>query len=125
MQDDIRCVLRAKGYVRMPDGSYGKVAPLASRLPDTQPQHDVGRTLVSPPPDEAGRPPRLIVRVTRFACAPVDFDNGAGGCKYVVDALRKESLIDDDNPNVIDLVFRQTRVKARADEGTMIEIELV
>ena len=29
------------------------------------------------------------------------------------------------NPNVIDLVFRQTRVKARADEGTMIEIELV
>ena len=124
MQDDIRCVLRNKGYVRMPDGSYSKVTSMASRLPNAQPQHDVGRTLVSAPPDETGSPPRVTVRVTRFSCAALDLDNFAGGTKYVIDAMRHEKLIDDDNPNVIDLVFRQVRVNARADEGTMIEIDL-
>jgi hypothetical protein len=31
MQDDIRCVLKNKGFVRMPDGSYSKVAPGLAR----------------------------------------------------------------------------------------------
>jgi hypothetical protein len=120
---DIRVTLRNKGFIRQPDGSYSKADPLASRPLDAIAQHDVGGALVKAPPDEAGGPPRLVLRFTRFSCAPLDFDNGAGGCKFLCDALRYEKMIPDDDPGSIDFQFRQVKVNTRAEEGTMIEIE--
>ena len=66
---------------------------------------------------------RILVRFTRFACRLVDFDNGAGGVKYICDALRYLQFIPDDDPATIDFQFRQVRVQRRADEGMLIEIE--
>ena len=123
MHEDIRVTLRQKGFVRQPDGSYTKVDSLASRPSHPVVEHNVGGTLVSAPPDEAGRGPRLVLRFTRFACALLDFDNGAGGCKFLCDALRYEKLIDDDDPGTIDFKFRQVRVGTRAEEGMFIEVE--
>jgi len=38
-------------------------------------------------------------------------DNGAGGCKPLLDAIRYEGLIPDDDPTTIDFEFRQYQVK--------------
>jgi hypothetical protein len=87
-------------------------------------KHDARRTLECPAPDEERRADRLTVRITRHACRVLDADNFAGGCKYVIDALRHERIIPNDDPASIRLAFEQVRVEHKKDEGTMIEVEL-
>jgi hypothetical protein len=87
-------------------------------------KHDAGKALVTSAPDEERRDQRLTVRITRHACRVLDADNFAGGCKYVIDALRHERIIPNDDPASIRLEFEQIHVNRRADQGTMIEIEL-
>ena len=65
----------------------------------------------------------LRVRITRHACRVLDADNFAGGCKFLIDAMRHERLIPDDDPASITLAFEQVRVSHRVDEGTEIVIE--
>jgi hypothetical protein len=48
-------------------------------------------------------------------------DNGAGGCKALLDAIRYEDLIPNDDPSVIDFYFTQEKVK-RPFIGTQITI---
>jgi hypothetical protein len=59
------------------------------------------------------KPPRCRVRVTieRFArtAHALDADNLVGGCKPVLDALRKLELIDEDRHAAIELVTRQQK----------------
>jgi hypothetical protein len=88
-------------------------------------KHDAGKALVRTAPDEERRADRLTVRITRHACRVLDVDNFAGGCKYLIDAMRHERLIPNDDPASIRLAFEQVRVNHRKDEGTMIEIELI
>jgi hypothetical protein len=123
MHEDIRVTLRQKGFIRQPDGSYSKADSLAPRPSHPVVEHDAGRALVNAPPDEAGRGPRLVLRFTRFAVSLLDFDNGAGGCKFLCDALRYEKLIPDDDPGSIDFQFRQVKVDTFAEEGVEIVIE--
>lgn len=121
---DLRVTLKQKGYVwNETKRAYEKGTPLAPRPSHTVVERDAGQALVRPPPVEERRSERLTVRITRHACRLLDFDNGAGGCKFLCDALRYEKLIPDDNPNVIDFQFRQVRVHRKKDEGVLIEIE--
>lgn len=66
-------------------------------------------------------PNRSIVRVTSFRRRLLDFDNLCP--KYFVDSLRYCDLIEDDNPQHIDLQIRQEKVKTKQEERTEIEIE--
>lgn len=66
-------------------------------------------------------PNRSIVRVTSFRRRLLDFDNLCP--KYFVDSLRYCDLIEDDNPQRIDLQIRQEKVKTKQEERTEIEIE--
>ena len=64
------------------------------------------------PPQEGGPAgPRYRVTITRYGSKLLDIDNGAGGCKPLLDAIRYEGLIPDDDPGTIDFVFRQQKVK--------------
>lgn len=66
--------------------------------------------------------PRYRVTITRFGSKLLDIDNGAGGCKPLLDAIRYEGLIPDDDPGTIDFVFRQQKVK-KPQRRTEILIE--
>lgn len=79
----------------------------------SQPQHDAGPAPLDNDPDQAGSPagPRYRVTITRFGAKLLDVDNGAGGCKPLLDAMRYEGLIPDDDPGSIDFVFRQQKAK--------------
>jgi hypothetical protein len=52
----------------------------------------------------------------------LDADNYAGGCKPLIDQLRYAKLIEDDDPETIEILFRQTKVKTKAEEMTQVEI---
>ena len=79
----------------------------------SQPQHDAGPAPLDNDPDQAGgaEGPRYRVTITRYGAKLLDVDNGAGGCKPLLDAMRYEGLIPDDDPGSIDFVFRQQKAK--------------
>jgi len=71
---------------------------------------------------EGGGAGRVKVRLVRYATRLLDADNFAGGCKYLIDALRHAGFIVNDDPASIALSFDQVKVDTKADEGTEILI---
>ena len=78
-----------------------------------QPKHDAGTKLLDPHQAQKGGKgrSRFCVTITRYGSRPLDVDNGAGGCKPLLDAIRYEGLIPDDDPATIEFQFRQIQVK--------------
>jgi hypothetical protein len=94
-----------------PDPVSDKFDP--ARLHHAQPEHDAGPQPLDPDQAQEGgkRRPRWRVVITRYGSRPLDVDNGAGGCKPLLDAIRYEGLVPDDDPTTIDFQFRQYQVK--------------
>jgi len=62
------------------------------------------------------------VTVTRYASRQLDWDNMAGGLKFLLDAMVKNEIIEDDNPScVVSLYLKQVKCK-RKDEKTVVEV---
>ena len=103
-----------------PDPVSDKFDP--ARLHDSQPQHHAGQEpLDSHQAQEGGKGrPRLRVTITRYGSRPLDIDNGAGGCKPLLDAIRYEGLIPDDDPTSIDFRFQQHQVKKPYRQTTVL-----
>lgn len=95
---------------------------LATGLPHAQPKRDAGSALDGPTSNEVRSKERVIVRITRCAVRLSDVDNAIGGTKFLIDRLRYENLIPDDDPGSIDLQFRQVKVATKKEQGTLIEI---
>lgn len=66
---------------------------------------------------------RIVVSFIGFRVRPLDPDNFAGGCKDLLDGLRKSDLLPDDSPTVIDFHTAQQKVAHRSEEKTVIELE--
>lgn len=97
-------------------------APVASTLPAAEPQPNHGAPLDGAAPTESRSQPRTKVRISRYATRLLDADNFAGGCKYLVDALRHAGLIANDDPASVALEFGQVKVGSKEEEGTEILI---
>ena len=95
------------------DGAWVFDVPPIADLCDALAQHDAGQKPLDPHRSQEGGPagPRYRVTITRYGSKLLDIDNGAGGCKPLLDAIRYEGLIPDDDPGTIDFVFRQQKVK--------------
>lgn len=65
---------------------------------------------------------RYRLTITRYGAKLLDIDNGVGGCKPLIDALRYEGLIPEDDPGTIELIFRQRKVP-KDERRTEILIE--
>jgi hypothetical protein len=87
--------------------------PHPAGLHNSQPKHDAGTKLLDPHQAQKGGKgrSRFCVTITRYGSRPLDVDNGAGGCKPLLDAIRYEGLIPDDDPVTIEFQFRQIQVK--------------
>ena len=94
-----------------PDPVSDKFDP--ARLHNPIAQHDAGQKPLDSYQAQEGSKgrPRFRVTITRYGSRPLDVDNGAGGCKPLLDAIRYEGLIPDDDPTTIDFQFRQYQVK--------------
>ena len=88
-------------------------ADYVNRLHHPKPKHDARQASLDNDEDKEGGAsgPRYRVTITRYGAKLLDVDNGAGGCKPLLDAMRYEGLIPDDDPGSIDFVFRQQKAK--------------
>ena len=69
---------------------------------------------------KATGPRRLVIE--RHGRKALDQDNLAGGAKGLIDCIREQRLILDDNPNVCQMEFRQV-VERRGGPHTVIFLE--
>ena len=90
-------------------------------LLDALAERSARKTAVRLPEREAHGQERVAVRITRRGTRLLDFDNLAGGCKPLLDQIRYQNLISDDNPASVELIFRQEKVK-HPDIGTEVLI---
>ena len=118
------------GYKIQPDGSYAKhpaiaqnaiQKPFSPAIPHSIPKHPPRAALGDLPKGENQGTPRTSLRITRRAGRLLDADNLAGGCKPLIDALRYAGIIQDDDPETIEITFRQEKV-AKSAQGTLIEV---
>lgn len=112
--------LRQLGYRQNPDGSFSHSA--TAGIPHPKPQPAPRQTLDHTNPRESPRKARTTLIITRSACSLLDADNYAGGCKPLIDQLRYAKLIADDDPETVEILFRQIKVKTKAEEMTQVEI---
>lgn len=64
-----------------------------------------------------------IVTVKRYGSRLLDWDNMAGGLKYLMDALIHNNLIIDDNPQCVTRLHMFQHKCSRKEEKTIVEIE--
>ena len=114
--------LRQLGYQQQPDGSFARTQSASPGIPHSQPQPHPRQALDDAGQGEATDEPAFGLRITRIACQPLDADNFAGGCKFLIDAIRRRGLIPDDDPQSVEISFRQIKAKTKAEEGTSITI---
>lgn len=62
------------------------------------------------------------MRIERHSIRLLDADNFAGGCKPLIDQMRGEGLIPDDDPASIEITFAQIHVRHRRDQGTRVSV---
>lgn len=98
-----------------------KAKDIFEGLPDTITQHTPWVESLGFE-EKAGRHAEIIeVRIERFGVRLLDKDNLYGGTKSVIDALRYAKLIPEDDPEAIELIITQRKVK-KADVGTLIQL---
>jgi len=112
--------LRNLGYRQNPDGSYSHTS--TSGIPHPKPQPNPRLPLVNACEGKDQSKNRVTLVITRSAVSLLDADNFAGGCKPLIDQLRYAKLIEDDDPETVEILFRQTKVKTKAEERTEVEI---
>ena len=95
---------------------------VGARLQDPVPEPVVRHEPMGADKGKTQSATRFAVGITSFRMRELDPDNLAGGCKYVVDALRYGRLIPNDSPKDIDLTIRQKKVASKEQERTEIEI---
>ena len=113
--------LRNLGYQPSPDGSTYTRSTTAG-LSHAQPQPNPRETLDNAREGENENRPRFGLRITRIACQTLDADNFAGGCKFLIDAIRKRGLIPDDDPASVEIAFRQVKANHKNEEETRVTI---
>ena len=104
--------------------TYARFAPsdpLAAQLRDPVAQRANGPKPLGAAKAKARGTTRVKVGIVRRGIALLDVDNLYGGVKALLDALRYEGVIADDNAKSIELEVRQEKVK-RAQMGTLITI---
>ena len=96
---------------------------MAAKLSTPKPQLDPWPKVLGPGAGEEEGEPRITLRIVTFRRRLLDDDNAQGGCKFLIDAIRRAGLIPDDNPGCIRLVTEQKKVKGKYNEGTLVLIE--
>lgn len=98
-----------------------QLAAIPSGLRHPEPEQDAVLSPLGKDKDEEGGAGRFAVSIERRGARLLDADNLAGSVKFVLDALRYQKLIPEDNPAAIELEVTQA-VVPKAKRGTYIEI---
>lgn len=91
------------------------------RLHHAKPQ-PTARPLVEKSSAKKESGPRFVVGIERTACSLLDDDNYNGGCKGLIDLLRRAGFIPNDDPATVRFEWTQTKAANRAAQGMRISI---
>lgn len=108
--DDLARITSKPGYLTV-----------ASGLLDTKPEPVARTQSLDSDEAKAGGKGRALVRIVRCGTRLLDKDNLYGSVKYLCDGLRYEGLIRADDPEAIELVVQQRKVR-KGETGTEITI---
>ena len=114
--------LRKQGYRQNPDGSFSRSDSVAPGLPHAKSQPAPRPALDGARQGKDKGQTRTLVRIVRKSVRLLDADNFAGGCKPLIDQLRYAKLIPDDDPESVEILFQQTKVATKAEEGVEVNI---
>lgn len=92
-----------------------------SRASGSKPEQAFCDESVATNEGETKYPKRRLIRYTSYRCRLLDEDNGC--TKYFTDALRYCGIIADDAPDQLEIQVRQEKVRHKADEKTVIELQ--
>lgn len=92
-------------------------------IPDSIVERAVRDESVAAPQGEAERPQKFRVRIESRRVRTLDFDNLAGGSKFILDCVKGAKLIPDDSPEFIELQITQTKVASKEEECTVVHIQ--
>lgn len=100
-----------------------QTAGVRDRLQDPQQKPHPGQRGQGTHPRKDQGPPsrRILVRITSLRTRLLDEDNLY--VNSVVNALRHEGIIPDDDPRTVKIQVRQAQVLARDEERTIIEVQ--
>ena len=99
---------------------HQNASPALAGLLDPLPESVVGEKPLDTDAPQKRSSGRAIVHIERRGTRLLDADNLAG-CKFLVDRLRYEGLIENDNPEAIELIVTQKKV-ARGETETVVQI---
>ena len=119
--EQLREILSRPNYTLGHAASYPNHNPPLERVCNPESKPDAVLSPLGADQDEAGGKKRIVVRLERRGTKLLDVDNLYGSAKYAIDGLRAENLIPSDDPEAIDLIVTQKKVK-RGDTETVIEI---
>lgn len=68
------------------------------------------------------RRPQTHVHIDGYGCRPKDCDNLTAGCKAIIDVLRQNGYLVDDNPQMMTLSVASHKVKHRKDEKLVLTL---
>ena len=121
--------LQKLGYHQHNDGNYYPNPPQSRKLLNTLFKHAPKRTLDKVlKTKETGTDcivkcnPKYHLTITRYSTRTLDVDNLAGGCKPLIDQIRYAKLIPDDNPESVEIIFKQAKVKTLEEQRTEVQI---
>ena len=114
--------LRQQGYRQNPDGSFSRSESVAPGIPHPKPQPAPRPALDGARQGKDQGQTRTLVRIVRKSIRLLDADNFAGGCKPLIDQLRYAKLIPDDDPESVEILFQQTKVATKKEEGVEVNI---
>lgn len=114
--------LRSKGLIKNESGEWVKTKFMAPRISDPKPEPNLHGTLVNEVSPLKNSSRRINIVFTLVRTRILDWDNAAGSCKTLCDALKKCRAIPDDSPSHIEVTVKQKKVPHRKEEGTLIEV---
>ena len=111
------------GYKVDTNGNYSRPEAKPKGVSNSKPKCNAKQTLEPLPQAKKGSKNRTHIRIARYSCRPLDCDNYAGGCKALIDELRYAGIIQDDDPETIQVEFIQFKVPHKTEERTEIEVK--
>ena len=112
--------LQKLGYTKSDDGSWPRAGTVDTGIRHAEPERDAWLWPLGKKADKGRSPRRIHVSIESYRRRLLDPDNLAGGCKAILDCLRRCDAIPDDRPEDITLETSQQKVAKENACGTKI-----
>lgn len=114
-------ILQQMGYKLDADGNYSRTETNTPRVSNPKFEPALGKALQGNSKTQKGSKKRITLRITRYSTRLLDEDN-LSGSKLLTDQLRYAGIIPSDDPESLQIINDQVKVKHKTEERTEVRI---